>query len=87
MKLKARILMFAILLTTALFTVDSSTAKQSRTFEGCWTFFSAGQCRAVYRDSQNNYFICGNCDPSGNPGSGRCSRISQQTLNQGYWCS
>jgi hypothetical protein len=87
MKLKARILMLAILITATFFTVSSSSANEARTFQGCWTFFPAGQCRAIYKDNNNNYFICGNCDASGNPGGGKCSSISSQTLNQGYWCS
>jgi hypothetical protein len=56
-------------------------------FEGCWTFFSAGPCRAIYRDSEGNYYICGKCDGSGSPGPGSCSQISPQTLQIGYWCS
>src|SRR5262245_22443905 len=56
-------------------------------FEGCWTYFSAGPCRAIYRDSQGNYYICGKCDSSGNPGPGSCSPISPQTIQIGYWCS
>ena len=86
MKLKARILVLAMLITGAFFTVSSSSANEARTFEGCWTYFASGQCKAIYRE-QNTYYICGNCDASGNPGSGSCSKISQQTLNQGYWCS
>lgn len=87
MKLKTRILILVMLLTGVFFTMSSASANQGRVFEGCWTFFSAGQCRAVYRDSQRNYYLCGACDESGNPGSGSCSRISRQTLDQGYWCS
>lgn len=87
MKLKAKILVLAMLVTGAFFTVSSSSANESRTFEGCWTYFASGQCKAIYRDTQNNYYICGDCDASGNPGGGKCSKISQQTLNQGYWCS
>lgn len=56
-------------------------------FEGCWTYFSSGPCRAIYRDSQGNYFICGKCDSSGTPSPGACSAISPQTLQIGWWCS
>ena len=56
-------------------------------FEGCWTYFSAGPCRAIYRDSQGNYYICGKCDSSGSPSPGGCSQISPQTLQIGWWCS
>ncbi len=59
----------------------------NRGFEGCWSYFPQGPCRAIYRDNNGNYTICGQCDSFGNPGSGRCSRISSQTLNIGYWCS
>ncbi|MGB7209669.1 MAG: hypothetical protein WBD27_13485 [Pyrinomonadaceae bacterium] len=61
-------------------------APAARVFEGCWTFWPSGPCRAIFRTG-SNYEICGQCDASGNPGSGRCSRISIQTLNIGYWCS
>lgn len=74
----------SILLSTSRSWLASS---QSRVFEGCWTYFPQGPCRAIYRDQQNNYFICGLCDYYGNPGSGKCSSISIQTLNIGYWCS
>lgn len=88
MKFKARILMLALVLSAAFFSASSSTsANGSRTFEGCWSYFASGPCRAIYRDTNNNYYICGNCDEYGNPGGGSCSKISQQTLNQGYWCS
>jgi hypothetical protein len=56
-------------------------------FEGCWTFFSAGPCRAIYRDAEGNYYICGKCDSGGSPGPGSCSQISPQTLQIGFWCS
>lgn len=55
-------------------------------FEGCWTYWPAGPCRAIYRQGQS-YTICGVCDDGGNPGSGGCSSISIRTLNRGYWCS
>lgn len=86
MKLKARVLILALLICGTLFTANSSSANSARTFWGCWTFYSAGQCRAVYKEA-TGYVICGRCDSSGNPGSGSCSPISQQTLDQGYWCS
>jgi len=57
-----------------------------RVFQGCWTFYSAGPCRAIYTKN-GSYQICGECDDFGNPGSGGCSPISSATLNQGYWCS
>lgn len=66
----------------------AATLKQNdRVFEGCWTFFSSGPCRAIYRDSAGKYYICGRCDSSGTPGPGGCSQISPQTLNFGFWCS
>jgi hypothetical protein len=59
----------------------------TETFWGCWSFFPSGPCRAIYRDSEGNYTICGECDSSGTPGSGGCSSISERTLEFGYWCS
>ena len=56
-------------------------------FEGCWTQFSAGPCRDVFRDAQGNYYICRDCGTTGKPGPGKCSPISQTTLNSGFWCS
>ena len=87
MKLKVRILTLALLITGTFFAAtSSSSASSARVFQGCWTFYPAGQCRAVYKEG-TNYYLCGACDDSGNPGSGSCGKISQQTLNQGYWCS
>ena len=57
------------------------------TFEGCWTQFSAGPCRDVYRDQQGAFWICRACGTTGNPGPGRCNPISQATLSTGFWCS
>ncbi|NOT46279.1 MAG: hypothetical protein HOP17_00820 [Acidobacteria bacterium] len=62
------------------------TVSAAGVFEGCWTYWPAGPCRAIYRQNRS-YTICGVCDSSGNPGSGGCSPISLSTLNQGYWCS
>ena len=56
-------------------------------FEGCWTQFSAGPCRAVFRDQQGNYWICRGCGTTGNPGPGKCNPISAATLASGFWCS
>lgn len=56
-------------------------------FEGCWTYFSAGPCYDIYRDSSGNYWKCGKCGKTKNPNPGNCSQISQQTLNSGRWCS
>lgn len=56
-------------------------------FEGCWSYWPQGPCRAIFRNNNGSYTICGQCDSFGNPGSGRCSPISQNTLNFGYWCS
>lgn len=64
----------------------SSVAIGPRVFQGCWTFFPSGPCRAIY-SKNGSYQICGECDDFGNPGSGGCSAISSQTLAQGYWCS
>jgi hypothetical protein len=57
------------------------------TFVGCWTQFSAGQCRDIFRDQQGNAWICRQCGTTGNPGPGKCNPISDATLNSGFWCS
>jgi len=57
------------------------------TFQGCWTQFSAGPCRDIYRDQQGNYYICRECGSTGNPGPGKCNPISEATLARGFWCS
>ena len=57
------------------------------TFEGCWTQFSAGTCRDVFRDDQGNHWICKECGTTGNAGPGKCNPISQATLASGFWCS
>jgi len=57
------------------------------TFEGCWTQFSAGPCRDVFRDQKGDAWICRLCGTTGNPGPGKCNPISQATLNSGLWCS
>lgn len=75
------------LLTSNNFFADAVSSRASLTFQGCWSYFPTGGCRAIYNDSNNNFFICGACDRSGNPGGGRCNRITQQTLRTGYWCS
>lgn len=67
--------------------VAKPTPPANWTFEGCWTQFSAGTCRDVYRDQQGNAWICRECGTTGNPGPGKCSPISQATLNSGFWCS
>ena len=57
------------------------------TFSGCWTQFSAGPCRDIYRDQDGNAWICKDCGTTGKPGPGKCNPISQATLNSGFWCS
>ena len=57
------------------------------TFQGCWTQFSAGPCRDIFRDQQGNSWICRECGSTGNPGPGKCNPISQATLASGFWCS
>lgn len=64
-----------------------SPAQSNWVFEGCWTYFPAGPCRDVFRDSQGGYWLCRACGTTGNPGPSKCSQISSQTLAIGYWCS
>lgn len=66
---------------------SAETTKANWTFEGCWTQFSAGPCRDVFRDQQGQAWICRLCGTTGNPGPGKCNPISQATLNSGFWCS
>lgn len=69
-------------------TINAAAAPAANwVFEGCWTQFSAGPCRDVYRDQQGNYWICGGCGTTSNPGPGKCSQISPATLARGFWCS
>lgn len=65
----------------------ASSKANDWTFQGCWSYFPTGPSRAIYRDSEGSYYICGPCDSSGHPGSGSCSPISTQTLSIGYWYS
>jgi hypothetical protein len=72
----------------ATITRNSSIRRASNwTFEGCWTQFSAGPCRDVFRDQQGSFWICRACGTTGNPSPGKCSPISQATLASGFWCS
>ena len=68
-------------------TINAAASAADWTFEGCWTQFSAGPCRDVYRDQQGNYWICRGCGTTGNPTPGKCNPISQTTLASGFWCS
>ena len=56
-------------------------------FEGCWTQFSAGPCRDIFRDEQGGHHICRECGTTGNPNNKKCNPISSQTLASGFWCS
>lgn len=68
-------------------TTPATRSAANWTFEGCWTQFSAGPCRDVYRDQQGGFWICRACGTTGNPGPGKCNPISQATLSTGFWCS
>lgn len=73
--------------TASIFLTESSgPISAAGVFQGCWSYFPTGPCRAIYSDNRG-YTICGECDASGNPGSGSCAKISSATLNRGYWCS
>ncbi len=69
--------------------IKSSSARPAAnwTFSGCWTQFSAGPCRDIFRDQQGNAWICKLCGTTGNPGPGKCNPISNATLASGFWCS
>jgi hypothetical protein len=88
------VVLFTLLLVSGVAqpTGRSSAARSAAspakwTFEGCWTQFSAGPCRDVFRDDQGNSWICRDCGTTGNPGPGKCNPISQATLASGFWCS
>jgi len=89
--LRIQFLFVALVLSTLLFTSGpaggSAAPPVKFTFEGCWTQFSAGPCRDVFRDDQGNYWICRDCGTTGNPNTNKCHIISQATLNTGFWCS
>ena len=55
--------------------------------EGCWEASQSGPCYDIYRDASGNYWKCSQCGTTKNPGPNKCSQISLQALNQGYWCS
>jgi hypothetical protein len=57
------------------------------TFWGCWSYWQAGPCRDIFRDSSGGYWICANCGQTKNPGPGTCNPIGSQELDRGYWCS
>ena len=67
--------------------VAKPTPPADWTFSGCWTQFSSGPCRDIYRDQSGQAWICKDCGTTGKPGPGKCSRISDFTLNSGFWCS
>lgn len=68
-------------------TARSAASSAKWTFQGCWTQFSAGPCRDIFRDAQGDFWICSTCGNTGNPGPGKCNPISQATLASGFWCS
>jgi hypothetical protein len=93
---RIQLLFVAVVLSTLLFAsgpaggssaVGNAAPPIKFTFEGCWTQFSAGPCRDVFRDDQGNYWICRDCGTTGNPNSNKCHIISQAQLNTGFWCS
>ncbi len=65
----------------------SAAPAASWTFEGCWTQFSAGPCRDIFRDQHGDFWICRACGTTGNPSPGKCNPISPATLASGFWCS
>lgn len=65
----------------------AGSTEASYEFEGCWTFWAAGPCFDIYRDSSGGYWQCKLCGTTSNPGPGQCTRTTIQTLNTGYWCS
>ena len=96
---RIQVLVFALILST-LFLASGVAQPKGRNsalrhaatraqwaFEGCWTQFSAGPCRDIFRDGQGNFWICRACGTTGNPGPGKCNPISQATLASGFWCS
>ena len=91
---RIQFLIFAVILSALLLASGvggNSTARSAAaakwTFEGCWTQFSAGPCRDIFRDAQGDFWICRDCGTTGNPGPGKCNPISQATLASGFWCS
>jgi hypothetical protein len=87
---------FFLLATSAVVpsdTLDSSPTTEpvevlsGWVFEGCWSYTPAGPCKDIFRDSTGQHWICKNCGTTGTPNKGKCSKISQATLNTGYWCS
>ena len=80
--------LFTIFFTPGATMKNAPTAPVSNwTFEGCWTQFSSGPCRDIFRDQQGSTWICRACGTTGNPSPGKCSPISAATLASGFWCS
>jgi len=89
-RIKLSVVLFILCLASvpnAAMKSSSAVTPANWTFEGCWTQFSSGPCRDVYRDQQGNYWICRACGTTGNPGPGKCNPISSATLASGFWCS
>lgn len=57
------------------------------TFEGCWSPYpNCAGGKDAYTDAQGNFWQCGFCGTTTNPGPSTCQRSGD--LNQiGYWCS
>jgi hypothetical protein len=81
------LILFTLFLTSGVAKPTGNAPPANWTFEGCWTQFSAGTCRDVFRDNQGNHWICRDCGTTGNPGPGKCNQISSSTLASGFWCS
>jgi hypothetical protein len=85
--LAVALVLFTLFLTSGVAQPTGNAPPANWTFEGCWTQFSAGTCRDVFRDQQGNHWICRECGTTGNPGPGKCNQISSSTLASGFWCS
>ena len=60
----------------------------SWTHAGCWTGpASGGKCVDVFRDGSGDYWICGECNTTKNPGPGKCTKVTADQLQLGRWCA
>lgn len=77
------LLVLTLLTVFAAFWQPAPAAAANWTFYACFTYFSSGPCRDVYRDSNGNLWLCAACGTTTHPSSKTCSRLT----GSGFWCS
>lgn len=46
-----------------------------------------GVCYDVFQDNSGSLWVCKQCFQTGNPGPGKCRRLTQYEINNALWCS